>query len=158
MFCIRVPSATITHTHGDTHTRIHVGQPIKPFSNALWWVLCHPPDPRISLVDLNEPRGVHLPLLPTTSQTTNKTQGCSIQIGRCSLDIAAQAETCRNLKGRWLDAEQEVVAEAVGVGMGGWPGDRWERTCCQSGRRSTESTADCSEVLLCLLERGELSS
>lgn len=37
----------------------------------------------------------------------------------------------------------------------GWPGDRWKRTRCQTGWRSTESTTEYSEVL-CLLEGGEL--
>lgn len=144
-----------SHTH--THACMNVGQSIKPCRSALWWVLCHLSDPRILLVDLDEPlpRGVHLPLLPTASWTINKTQGGAIQICRCCFDIAAQAKTRRNSRGTRLDTEQKGVAEGEGWG---WPGDRWGRTCCQTGRRATESTAEGSKVLIYLLESGELSS
>lgn len=50
-------------------------------------------------------------------------------------------------------------AEGGSRGRGwGWPGDRWERTCCQTGRRATKSTAEGSKVLIYHLESGELSS
>lgn len=53
------------------------------------------------------------------------------------------------------------LSRRVGAGRrlgGGWPRDRWGRTSCQTGRGSTEPSAEDSKVLLCLLKRWALSS
>lgn len=121
------------------HSRTHVGQPIKRFSSALWWVLCHRSDPSISLADLNEllPWATHLPLLLAASSTIKQNAGMlQTQFCQCCFDTAARAG---EVYGGW--------AEGVGGGRVGVcacdPEIGW------NGRAARlESMAEGSEVLV----------